>query len=154
VRKNVHQNLRIRTVTARPDAHSRLEGRSGLCRPVCADYSAHKLHVRCALHRGCMHAAGIRWIAPGKPPLLAYVCGTMLILRSDRDYNSERRPLAARHDALSIPCVCAEMRVRVRSWATVAAPHSLAYQVLSHWLFMASHRCTSRAWRVGCAWHT
>ena len=51
---------------------------SGLCRPICADYSAHKLHVRCALHRGCMHAAGICWIAPGKPPPVAYACGTML----------------------------------------------------------------------------
>ena len=54
---------------------------SGLCRPICADYSAHKLHARCALHRGCMRAAGIRRIAPGKPPLVAYVCGTMLIVR-------------------------------------------------------------------------
>ena len=51
---------------------------SGLCRPICADYSAHKLHVRCAIHRGCMHAAGSCWIAPGKPPPVAYVCGTTL----------------------------------------------------------------------------
>ena len=84
---------------------------SGLCRPICADYSAHKLHAHCALHRGCMRAAGICWIAPGKPPLVAYVCGTMLIVRSDRDYNPERAILAARHDALSYPCVCAELGV-------------------------------------------
>ena len=58
---------------------------SGLCRPIGADYSAHKLHVRCAIHRGCMRAAGICWIAPGKPPLVAYVRSTMLIVRSDRD---------------------------------------------------------------------
>ena len=51
---------------------------SGLCRPICADYSAHKLHVRCAIHRGCMHAAGSCWIAPGKPPPVGYACGTML----------------------------------------------------------------------------
>ncbi len=76
---------------------------SGLSRPICADYSAHKLHVRCARRRGCMRAAGSCWIAPGKPPLVAYVCGTMLTVRSDRDYNSERPPLAARHDALSTP---------------------------------------------------
>ena len=124
---------------------------SGLCRPICADYSAHKLHVRGALHRGCVRAASICWIAPGKPPLVAYVCGTMLILRSDRDYNSERRPLAARHDALSTPCVCAELGGRVRGWATAAAPHSVAYQVLPDWLFIASHRCECRAWRVVCA---
>ena len=127
---------------------------SGLCRPICADYSAHKLHARCVLHRGCMRAAGICWIAPGKPPLVAYVCGTMLIVRSDRDKNPERAPLAARHDDLSIPCVCAQLGVRVRSWATAAAPHSVAYQVLSDWLFMASHRCARRAWRVGCACYT
>ncbi len=60
---------------------------SGLCRPICADYSAHKLHARCAIHRGCMRAAGIRRIAPGKPPPGAYVCGSMLIVRSDRDYS-------------------------------------------------------------------
>jgi hypothetical protein len=142
VRKNIHQNLRIRTVTARPDARAlATRAQSGLCLPICADYSAHKLHVRCALHRGCMRAAGICWIAPGKPPLVAYVCGTMLILRSDRDYNSERRPLAARHDALSNPWVCAELGGRVRGWATAAAPHSVAYQVLPDWLFIASHRC-------------
>ncbi len=29
--------------------------------------------------------------------------------------------------------------VRIRSWATAAAPDSLAYQLLSDWLFMASH---------------
>ena len=127
---------------------------SGLCRPICADYSAHKLHVRCAIHRGCVRAAGICWIAPGKPPLVAYVCGTMLIVRSDRDKNPERAPLAARHDAMSYPCVCAELGGRVRSWATAAAPHSVAYQVLSHWLFIASHRCECRAWRVGCACYT
>jgi hypothetical protein len=86
---------------------------SGLCRPICADYSAHKLHAHCAIHRGCMRAAGIRWIAPGKPPLVAYVCGTMLIVRSDRDNNSERPPLAARHDALKTPCVCAERGVGI-----------------------------------------
>ena len=118
---------------------------SGLCRPICADYSAQKLHVRCAIHRGCMRAAGICWIAPGKPPLVAYVCGTMLIVRSDRDYNPESAPLAARHDALSSPCVCAELGGRVRSWATAAAPHRVTYQVLSEvlsdWLFKASHRC-------------
>ena len=54
---------------------------SGLCRPICADYSAHKLHVRCALHRGCMLAAGGCWIAPGKPPPVARLCGTLLIVR-------------------------------------------------------------------------
>ena len=54
---------------------------SGLCRPICADCSAHKLHVRCAIHRGCVRAAGICWIAPGKPPLVAYVCGTTAIVR-------------------------------------------------------------------------
>ena len=107
---------------------------SGLCRPICADYSAHKLHARCAVHRGCMRAAGICWIAPGKPPLVAYVCGNMLIVRSDRDYNPERAPLAARHDATSYPCVCAELGGRVRSWATAAAPHSVAYQLLPDWL--------------------
>ena len=48
---------------------------SGPCRPICADYSAHKLHVRCAIHRGCMRAAGICWVAPGKPPLVARLCG-------------------------------------------------------------------------------
>ena len=96
---------------------------SGLCRPICADYSAHKLHARCALHRGCMRAAGIRRIAPGKLPLVAYVCGTMLIVRSDRDHSTEWPPLAARHDAMSYPCVCAELGGRVRSWATAAAPH-------------------------------
>ena len=114
---------------------------SGLCRPICAVYSAHKLHARCDIHRGCMRAAGICWIAPGKPPLVAYVCGTMLIVRSDRDKNPERAPLAARHDAMSYPCVCAELGGQVRSWATAAAPHSVAYQVLSDWLFMASHQC-------------
>jgi hypothetical protein len=89
-------------------------------------------------HRGCMRAAGIRRIAPGKPPLVAYVCGTMLIMRSDRDQNSERAPLAARHDALSYACVCAELGVRVRGWATAAAPASVAYQVLSDWLSKAA----------------
>ena len=54
---------------------------SGPCRPICAHYSAHKLHVRCAIHRGCVRAAGIRMIAPGKPPLVAYVCGTTAIVR-------------------------------------------------------------------------
>ncbi len=98
---------------------------SGLCRPICADYSAHKLHVRYALRRGCMRATGICWIAPGKPPPVAYVCGTMLIVQSDRDYSPERAPLAARHGDLSTPCVCAELGGRVRSWATAAAPHSL-----------------------------
>ncbi len=128
---------------------------SGLCRPICAVYSAHKLHVRCDIHRGCMRAAGICWIAPGKPPPVAYVCGIMLIVRIDSDYNSERARLAARHDALSTPCVCAELGGRVRSWATAVAPHSgVAYQVLSDWLFMASHRCARRAWRVGCAYYT
>ena len=68
-----------------------IRAQSGLCRPICADYSAHKLHVRCAIHRGCMHAAGSCWIAPGKPPLVAYVCGTMLIVRSDRDSRSAIR---------------------------------------------------------------
>ena len=76
---------------------------SGLCRPICAVYSAHKLHAHCDLLRGCMRAAGGCWIAPGKPPLVAYVCGTMLIVRSDRDYNPESAPLAARHDDLSPP---------------------------------------------------
>jgi hypothetical protein len=76
---------------------------SGLCRPICADYSAHKLHVRCARHRGCMRAAGICWVAPGKPPLVAYVCGAMLIMRSDNNYSPEWPPLAARHDDLSTP---------------------------------------------------
>ena len=75
MRQNIVQPLRIRTVNARPEAHSRLERRSGLCRPIFADYSAHKLHVRCALHRGCMRAAGICWVAPGKPPLVARLCG-------------------------------------------------------------------------------
>ena len=152
---------RSRTGMSRPSklAHSdgnRASGRSlatraqsGLCRPICADYSAHKLHARCAIH-----AAGICWIAPGKPPLVAYVCGTMLIVRIDRDCNSEGPPLAARHTALSTPCACAELGGRVRSWATAAAPHSVAYQVLSDWLFMASHRCARRAWRVGCACYT
>ena len=83
--------------------------------------------------------------APGKPPPVAYVCGTMLIVRSDRDYSTEFPPLAARHDDLSAPCVCAELGGRVRAWATAVAPDSLApslaYQVLSDWLFMASHRC-------------
>ena len=101
-----------------------------------------------------MRAAGIRWIAPGKPPLVAYVCGTMLIVRSDHDYSTEWPQLAARHDALSTPCECVELGGRIRAWATAAAPHSVAYQVLSDWLFMASHRCARRAWRVGCACYT
>ena len=83
--------------------------------------------------------------APGKPPPVAYVCGTMLIVRFDRDYSTEWPSLAARHDALSTPCECAELGDRVRAWATTVAPDSLApnlaYQVLSDWLFMASHRC-------------
>jgi len=51
-----------------------------------------------------MRAAGIRWIAPGKPPPMAFVCGTMLIVQSDRDYRrrlASSTLLAARHDALS-----------------------------------------------------
>ena len=83
--------------------------------------------------------------APGKPPPVAYVGGTMLIVRFDRDYSTEWPSLAARHDALSTPCECAELGGRVRAWATAVAPDSpapsLAYQVLSDWLFMASHRC-------------
>ena len=96
---------------------------SGLCRPICADYSAHELHARCALHRGCMRLAGIRWIAPGKPPPAARLCGTVLIVtvRSDRDYNSERAPRAAvwhetrtraagMHAEYVWPCYAAQLR--------------------------------------------
>ena len=54
---------------------------SGLCRPICADCSAHKLHVGCDIPRGCMHAAGSCWIAPGKPPLVARLCSTTAIVR-------------------------------------------------------------------------
>ena len=94
-----------------------------------------------------MHAARSCWIAPGKPPPVEYVCGTVLIVRSDRDYSTEWPPLAARHGALSTSCECAELGDRVRSWATAVAPHSpapsLAYQVLSDWLLMASHRCVA-----------
>ncbi len=108
-----------------------IRAQSGLCRPICADYSAHKLHVRCDSCRGCMRAAGICWIAPGKPPPVAYVYGTMLIVQSDRDYSPDWPPLAARNGDLSTPCVCAKLGGRVRSRATAAAPHSLAYQVLS-----------------------
>ncbi len=66
---------------------------SGLCKPICADCSAHKLRARCDIHRGCICAAGSCWISPGKPPPVAYVCGAMLIVRFDRDYSTEGRRL-------------------------------------------------------------
>jgi hypothetical protein len=81
--KNVYQNLRIRTVTARSDAHSRLDRRAA---------SAGRF-VRTTQHLGS-------------------------------------------------PCT-AELGGRVRSWVTAAAPHSVAYQVMSDRLFMASHRCVA-----------
>ena len=109
---------------------------SGLCRPICADYSAHKLHARCDLHRGCMRLAGICWIAPGKPPPAAYVCGTVLIVRSDRDYNSGRAPRAAvwhetrtraagMHAEYDWPCYAAQLRRCPRVSARLGVPPGL-----------------------------
>ena len=88
---------------------------SGLCRPICAGCAACKLHARCAMHARCMYGAGGCWIAPGKPPPAAYVCGTMLTVRIR---SRLRSPLAAHDDSLSNTCVCAELGGQVRSWAT------------------------------------
>ena len=87
-----------------------------------------------------MCAAGSCWIAPGKPLPVAYACSTMLFVRFDSDCSAEWPPLAARHDDLSTPCVCAELGGRVRACATAVAPHSRAYQVLSELPFKTNHR--------------
>ena len=75
-----HQNLRIRMVNAPPAALTRLEHRPASCRPIRANGSACKPHVRCATHPGCMCAAASGWIPSGKPPAVACVCGTAVIV--------------------------------------------------------------------------
>ena len=81
VRATRHQNLRVRMVNARPAALTRLEHRPASCRPICANGSACKPHVRCATHPGCMCPAGSGWMTSGKPPAVACVCGTAVIVR-------------------------------------------------------------------------
>jgi hypothetical protein len=49
VRQNIHPTLRIRTLDARPDGLTRDSSWSGLCRPICADCAASKLHARCLI---------------------------------------------------------------------------------------------------------
>ncbi len=61
----------------------------GLCRPICADCAARKLHVCCDMHLGCMCAASSCWIAPGEQLPVTSVCSTVLFLRSDSNCSAQ-----------------------------------------------------------------
>ena len=73
-----------------------LAGRS--CRPSCADWSACTLYLTYGVHGEFMSVPSSSWLTSGKPPPVAYACGTMRSLRSGHDFSQESPLPAAGHD--------------------------------------------------------
>jgi hypothetical protein len=73
-----------------------ITGRS--CRPSCADCSACTLHLPYALNAESMCASSSSCMTSGKPPPVAYACGSTRSVRSGQDFSQESPAPAASHD--------------------------------------------------------
>ena len=94
-----------------------LAGRS--CRPSCADWSACTPYLPYAVHAEFMSVPSSSWLTSGKPPPVAYACGTVRYVRFGHDFSQES-PLCLQPVMISgMSCVCAP-RLREVS-RTVAA---------------------------------
>ncbi len=91
-------------------AGAAITGRS--CRPGCADWSACTLHLPCVVHVHSMRVSSSSWLTSGKPPPVAYACGTMRSVRLGHDFRPESPLPTAGHDISGMICACAELRAR------------------------------------------
>jgi hypothetical protein len=73
-----------------------LAGRS--CRPSCADWSACTLHLPSIVNAESTCVSSSSWMTSGRPPPVAYACGSMRSVRSSHDFSQELPLPAASHD--------------------------------------------------------
>ena len=82
-----------------------LAGRS--CRPSCADWSACTPYLPYGVHAKFMSVPSSSWLTSGKPPPVAYACGTVRYVRFGHDFSQES-PLCLQPVMISgMSCVCA-----------------------------------------------
>ena len=144
-----HQNLRIRMVTARPDALTRLQAPAGhLPADSCGLFS---LQSACSLrYASGMHVRSRQLLDYFRKAAAGGICAcvAMVIVRSDRGHRPERLPPAC-SSYLGISCVSADPRAPGRPWATAVALPSHPSRGSSS----LSHRCavsTTADWARAC----
>ena len=112
------------------------------CRPSWADWSACTLHLPYVVNAKSMCVSSSSWMTSGRPPPVAYTCGSMRSVRSSHDFSQESPLPAASHDVryvLRVLCAWGLGEASRRPWRQCRATRGGGMDART--IYPASYRC-------------